>query len=252
MNEVQLKILDFGASLLLADTSDINTTEGLMGTPYYMSPEQAAGATLDQRTDLYSAAVVLYEAISGKLPHTADDVHSLVYSIATEEPTPISEHAPNLSRPYREFFERALARDPLHRFRPPRTCARRCAACRPGSPARTATPPSTSPRVTPAGSSSPTSPPRAPTPCRCGRSAPSARARRAPSRAAVPMPTARPPQPLAPRLLAASAAAIVLALVIQWARFGSPARAPVLDSMMLWAICAAGASVVAWRLGPRR
>jgi serine/threonine protein kinase len=43
MNEVQLKILDFGASLLMDNQSDINTAEGLLGTPYYMSPEQASG-----------------------------------------------------------------------------------------------------------------------------------------------------------------------------------------------------------------
>ncbi|MBK9757717.1 serine/threonine-protein kinase [Nannocystis sp.] len=116
MNEDQLKILDFGASLLLDDSSDINNAEGLMGTPYYMSPEQASGASLDQRSDLYSTAVVLYESISGKLPHTAEDVHSLVYSIATEEPTPIATHAPNLPRPFREFFVRALSRDPGARF----------------------------------------------------------------------------------------------------------------------------------------
>jgi serine/threonine protein kinase len=116
MTEVQLKILDFGASLLLDDTSDINTAQGMMGTPYYMSPEQASGAPLDQRSDLYSTAVVLYELIAGKLPHTAEDVQSLVYLIAIEEPTPISEYAPTLPRAYREFFARALAKAPADRY----------------------------------------------------------------------------------------------------------------------------------------
>ncbi|MDQ2688970.1 MAG: serine/threonine protein kinase, partial [Chloroflexota bacterium] len=116
MNEVQLKILDFGASLLLDDTSAINTAQGLMGTPYYMSPEQASGAALDQRSDLYSTAVVLYELISGKLPHTAEEVHTLVYLIAMEDPTPISEYAPTLPRAYREFFDRALAKAPAARY----------------------------------------------------------------------------------------------------------------------------------------
>lgn len=114
--ELGIKVLDFGASLLLEAGVEQNAAEGLLGTPYYMSPEQAAGMQLDQRTDLYSTAVVLYELLSGKLPHTAEDVHSLVYSIATEEAKPIAEHVPNITRPYREFFSKALAMDPDRRF----------------------------------------------------------------------------------------------------------------------------------------
>ena len=114
--EIGVKILDFGASLLLSDNLEQNAAEGLLGTPYYMSPEQASGLPLDQRTDLYSTAVVLYELISGKLPHTADDVHTLIYNIATEPARPIAEQLPNITRPYREFFTRALAMDPGARF----------------------------------------------------------------------------------------------------------------------------------------
>lgn len=114
--ELGIKVLDFGASLLLEAGVEQSAAEGLLGTPYYMSPEQAAGMPLDQRTDLYSTAVVLYELLSGKLPHVADDVHSLVYAIATEEATPIAEHVPNITRPYREFFQKALTMDPDRRF----------------------------------------------------------------------------------------------------------------------------------------
>ncbi|WP_434422713.1 serine/threonine-protein kinase [Nannocystis pusilla] len=114
--ELGLKVLDFGASLLLATSTETSAPDGLLGTPYYMSPEQAASLQLDQRTDLYSSAVVLYEAIAGKLPHQADDVHSLVYSIATDPATPIEHHVPNITRPFREFFQRALAMDPSARF----------------------------------------------------------------------------------------------------------------------------------------
>jgi serine/threonine protein kinase len=115
--ELGIKVLDFGASLLLEAGVEQNAAEGLLGTPYYMSPEQAAGMPLDQRTDLYSTAVVLYELLSGKLPHAAEDVHSLVYAIATEEAKPIAEYLPNITRPYREFFAKALAMDPERRFR---------------------------------------------------------------------------------------------------------------------------------------
>lgn len=114
--ELGLKILDFGASLLLDTSAADSGADGLLGTPYYMSPEQAASMPLDQRTDLYSTAVVLYELISGKLPHSAEDVHSLVYAIATEQPRPIESHVPNITRPFREFFKKALAPDPNDRF----------------------------------------------------------------------------------------------------------------------------------------
>ena len=113
--ELGVKVLDFGASLLLA-TAETSAPDGLLGTPYYMSPEQAASLQLDQRTDLHSTAVVLYELLSGKLPHQADDVHSLVYRIATEAPRPIEEYVPTIPRPFREFFRRALAKDIQARF----------------------------------------------------------------------------------------------------------------------------------------
>ena len=254
MNEVQLKILDFGASLLLADTSDINTAEGLMGTPYYMSPEQASGVSLDQRTDLYSAAVVLYESISGKLPHSAEDVHSLVYSIATEAPTAISEYAPNLSRPYREFFERALARDPTRRYQTAEDMRQAMRALSPklsGKHRNTALYLASGDtgqiQLAHAAASRPdTQPLRSfrdvvEGPWRSGSHVMSA----------VPMPTSGAARPLAPKLIAASVLAIAPALLIQSARFGSPAQAPALDTVLAWAVCAAAASIVAWRLSPR-
>ncbi len=112
----ELKILDFGASILMAEDGP-GREEGLLGTPYYMSPEQAQGvAELDHRSDLYSAAVVLYELLSGHLPHVGAGVHALVYSIATEEPTPIARWRPGLPLAFHEFFRKALAMEPAARF----------------------------------------------------------------------------------------------------------------------------------------
>ena len=112
----ELKILDFGASILMAGDA-LSEGEGLLGTPYYMSPEQAQGALeLDHRSDLYSAAVVLYELLSGHLPHVGNGVHALVYSIAMEEATPIARWRPELPPAFHEFFRVALAMDPDARF----------------------------------------------------------------------------------------------------------------------------------------
>ncbi len=252
MNEDQLKILDFGASLLLDNSSAINNGEGLMGTPYYMSPEQASGAQLDQRSDLYSTAVVLYESISGKLPHTAEDVHSLVYSIATEEPTPIATHAPNLPRPFREFFARALARDPAARFQTAedmrqamRGLSRKLAGKNRNTALHMA-----------AGDTGPLETLQArpdSQPLRGFREAlddPTGSSRNG----QVPQPTASAvvgARPFAPVAMLAAGIALAPALLIQWLRHGGLGQAPALDTAFAWAGCAGVAVLVAWQLRQR-
>ncbi len=252
MNEVQLKILDFGASLLLATSSEASSAEGLMGTPYYMSPEQASGAALDQRTDLYSTAVVLYEMISGKLPHIAEDVHTLVYIIAMEEPTPISEYAPNLPRPYREFFERALAMEPARRFQTAeemREALRKLSRRLAGKNRNTAlymASGDTGPLTTvPAADHRPDS-----RPMRSFREVLDE-----PAAPRVPVPAPRPAAPGSNFARAAGLAALVAlgpALLVQWWRFGGLTRAPALDTAFAWAGCAGAAVFLAWRLTQAR
>ncbi|MEZ4452837.1 MAG: serine/threonine-protein kinase [Nannocystaceae bacterium] len=112
----ELKVLDFGASMLVDPDTAAEALDGLVGTPYYMSPEQAGGGALDHRSDLYSAAVVLYEMICGKHPHEGDGLHSLVLSIATEPPIPLRRREPELPDVYYAFFDRALAVLPADRF----------------------------------------------------------------------------------------------------------------------------------------
>src|SRR5262249_40302287 len=71
---------------------------------------------LDGRTDLFSLGIVLYEAFGGKRPFSGDDMPSLVYSIAHENPVPITRRVKGLPRGLDGFFERALAKDPEDRF----------------------------------------------------------------------------------------------------------------------------------------
>ncbi len=254
MNEVQLKILDFGASLLLADTSDINTAQGLMGTPYYMSPEQASGAALDQRSDLYSTAVVLYELISGKLPHTAEEVHTLVYLIAMEEPTPISDHAPTLPRAYREFFTRALAKAPANRYASAeemREALRKLSHKLAGKNRNTAL----------YMASGDTSPPQ---PATIPPSRPDSRPMRSfrevlDEPVALPLPPAPAPAPApVPGLgfttmaVIAALLAVAPALLIQSLRFGTVAAAPALATLFVWAGCAGVGVLLAWRFSRPR
>jgi serine/threonine protein kinase len=91
------KVLDFGlAKLPVLTSSEAGTREGLpLGTLHYMSPEQARGdADIDERTDVYGCAAVLYEMLSGKRPHSADSHHALLYKIVHETPQRVDELCP--------------------------------------------------------------------------------------------------------------------------------------------------------------
>ena len=97
----QVKLLDFGVSKML-DAAVTETWEGNLttigmsvGTPQYMSPEQAQGLELDERTDVWSLGVVLYEMLSGRPAYAAQArAHATIVRIVTEKPAPLSEVAP--------------------------------------------------------------------------------------------------------------------------------------------------------------
>jgi len=82
-----LKVADFGIARI--DTSNLTTMGMVMGTPSYMSPEQCQGQTVDRRSDLFSAAVVLYELLSGEKPF-AGALETIGYKICHENPRPPS------------------------------------------------------------------------------------------------------------------------------------------------------------------
>jgi serine/threonine-protein kinase len=115
-----VKILDFGIAKIIPaanDPNEMTSTGTMMGTPLYMSPEQARGARdVDGRTDLYAASVIFYRALTGEVPHSASNLHELLFKIVLEEPRPIRELAPEVDEAFAALVTRGLARDAEQRY----------------------------------------------------------------------------------------------------------------------------------------
>jgi serine/threonine-protein kinase len=110
----QVKILDFGIARL--SSSDLTRSGLLMGTPNYMSPEQARGRRTDARTDVFSAGVVFYELVSGRRPFAGADYFETLEKLRSTEPTPLAELQPALPERLGEAIHRAMAKDPGARY----------------------------------------------------------------------------------------------------------------------------------------
>jgi serine/threonine protein kinase len=117
---VHPKVLDFGISKILdaSGNATVTTTQGhVVGTPAYMSPEQARGIkVIDKRTDVYSMGVVLYELLSGEMPFFSENPGDLLISIITEEPTPLKQLIPDVGEELSAIVERAMNKDPDARY----------------------------------------------------------------------------------------------------------------------------------------
>ncbi len=114
-----VKILDFGISKFSGLAADFSMTRtgSVMGTPYYMSPEQARGAkNLDARLDVYAAGVILYEAATGRVPFDGDTFNELLFKIVTEEPPPVRVLAPELDAGLAAIIDMARQKDPAQRY----------------------------------------------------------------------------------------------------------------------------------------
>ncbi len=112
----QVKILDFGLARKKG-LSKLTKTGTTVGTASYMSPEQARGETIDQRTDLWSSGVVLYEMLTGRLPFRGEHEAAILYSVVNEEPQPIQTLVPDASPELVHIIRRVLEKDPAERYR---------------------------------------------------------------------------------------------------------------------------------------
>ncbi len=113
-----VKVLDFGiARFMESEThSKLTATGAVLGTPAYMSPEQARGRTVDHRTDLYAVGVMMYEMLTGRLPFQATNYNALLFAILEETPAPIHSIRTDVPQVLVSVVERAMARDMANRF----------------------------------------------------------------------------------------------------------------------------------------
>lgn len=112
-----LKVLDFGIARI--PTLPSLTQSGFIGSPYYVSPEQAMGEEVDIRSDIYSSGIVLYELLSGKIPFEAKSPWSIISQHVTNEPPPIKLPEGTIPDEVHRLLDRMIAKRPEDRFPTP-------------------------------------------------------------------------------------------------------------------------------------
>ncbi len=113
-----VKILDFGVAKQIGGTADPGLTQGgmVMGTPHYMSPEQALGRAVDARTDIFSLGVVLYEMLTAQKPFTGDAATQVLLQIVMNDPRDIAQAATGISRPLAMIVRRCMQKQAADRY----------------------------------------------------------------------------------------------------------------------------------------
>lgn len=122
-----VKILDFGLALLVEETK-MTAPGSLLGTPAYMSPEQAHGGEVNHRTDIWALGVVLYEMASGQRPFKGEYQSAIIYSLLHEDPAPLTDLPREVSVGLNRAISKALAKAPGERYQDCRGNAGRSAS----------------------------------------------------------------------------------------------------------------------------
>jgi serine/threonine-protein kinase len=112
-----VKIVDFGVSKFKSINDQATQTGVVFGTPHYMSPEQAKGEkNIDHRSDLYAVGVILYRALCGAYPFTADTFNELMFKVVLQDPKPLYEQLPEINDELALIVHKAMARELEARF----------------------------------------------------------------------------------------------------------------------------------------
>ena len=111
--QAKVKVLDFGISKVLDSESIITHQSALLGTPHFMSPEQAEGhiQQIDHRTDIFALGIVFYYMLSGRLPFAGPSLTAIMYDVVHSEPKPLGSLRPELPERVVGVVERAIRKD---------------------------------------------------------------------------------------------------------------------------------------------
>ncbi|MEK6688047.1 MAG: protein kinase, partial [Gemmatimonadota bacterium] len=113
----QVLVMDFGIAKAIDPNASGVTTAGLIvGTPHYMSPEQASGEMVDARSDQYSLAVMGYRMVTGTHPFEAETTRALLYKQVFETPPPAADRAPDVPLDLSDALQRGMAKEPADRY----------------------------------------------------------------------------------------------------------------------------------------
>ncbi len=111
-----VKVLDFGIAKVANGPKRLTRDGEVLGTPHYMSPEQCEGDGVDHRTDIYALGVLLYEMVTGHVPHDADTMMGILTKQMYEEPIPPKVRVPQISEQLEELIMRCLEKKPERRY----------------------------------------------------------------------------------------------------------------------------------------
>lgn len=111
----RIKILDFGLALAQSPLDEFTGVGSVCGTPGYLTPEQARSDPLDDRSDLYSLGVVLYEMCTGRLPIQRPAIAEQLVALLSHEPRPVRELNPDIPQPLADLIHQLLAKEPVDR-----------------------------------------------------------------------------------------------------------------------------------------
>ncbi len=112
----RLKLVDFGLARTVDSESRLTVTGAVIGTPYYLSPEQGLGKPVDMRSDIYSLGATFYHLLCGSVPFEAESPVAIIMRHVNQPPDPLTKRSKHVPEPLARIVMRCMAKDPVRRY----------------------------------------------------------------------------------------------------------------------------------------